>query len=205
MAEPFAGVSLLEGLRRDQRHMADIVKTLEELSERFERHGIPYAVIGAIAMRYHNFKRYTEDIDLLTTPEGLDKIHEKLVGRGLVPRAPGLRKGLKHAANKVLIDLIQSGEHVGSKKSPLLYPSPHSEKFESIDGLRVPTLPTLMEFKLASGTWGKRLKDHVDVQELIKANKLDESFAEKILEELRPKFLELLEMTEEEVDPETGL
>ncbi|MDF1667375.1 MAG: hypothetical protein P1V97_36855, partial [Planctomycetota bacterium] len=124
---------------------------------------------------------------------------------GLIPRAPGLRKGLKHTANKVMIDMIQSGEHVGSKKSPLIYPSPDSEKFELVDGLRVPTLSTLIEFKLVSGTWGRRMKDHVDVQELIKANRLDESFGETILEELRPKFIELLEMTKEEVDPETGL
>lgn len=101
--------------------------------------------------------------------------------------------------------MIQSGEHVGSKKSPLIYPSPESEKFETVDGLRVPTLATLIEFKLVSGTWGRRMKDHVDVQELIKANNLDESFAEDILDDLRPKFLELLEMTQEEVDPETGL
>lgn len=205
MADPIVGVSLIEGLRRDQQHMADIVSTLEELGERFDRYEIPYAVIGAIAMSYHNFKRYTEDIDLLTTPEGLEKIHEKLVGRGLVPRAKGLRKGLKHAANKVSIDLIQSGEHVGSKQSPILYPSPHSDQFENISGIRVPTLPTLIEFKLASGTWGRRMKDHVDVQELIKANKLTVSFAQLLLEDLRPKYLELLDMTREEVDPETGL
>lgn len=95
MAESIAGVSLLEGLRRDQRHMADIERTLDELSERFERYGIPYAVIGAIAMRYHNFKRYTEDLNLLTTPEGLDRIHEKLIGRGLVPPGSWAAKGLE--------------------------------------------------------------------------------------------------------------
>jgi hypothetical protein len=50
MAEVLSGVSLIEGLRRDQHHMLDIAKTLEELCERFDRHEIPYAVIGAIAM-----------------------------------------------------------------------------------------------------------------------------------------------------------
>ena len=205
MADPITGVSLIESLRRDQQHLTDILSVQMDLREQFNLHNIPYAVMGAAAMCYHNFKRHTENLDILTTPEGLKKIHEKLVGRGLVPRAKGLRKGLRHAANKVSIDLIQSGEHVGSKQSPILYPSPHSDQFENISGVRVPTLPTLIEFKLASGTWGRRMKDHVDVQELIKANKLTESFAQLLLESLRPKYLELLDMAREEVDPETGL
>ena len=46
-------------------------------------------------MRQHGYVRFTEDIDLVTTREGLNRLHERLVGRGLAPRGPGLRKKLR--------------------------------------------------------------------------------------------------------------
>ena len=61
------------------------------------------------------------------------------------------------------------------------------------DGLRVVTLKKLLEFKIASGVWGHRAQDLVDVQKLIRFNRLEESFANELPESLRAKFVELLE------------
>ncbi len=180
----------------------DIATVLAELTRRLDEEGIPFAIIGALAMRHHGYVRHTEDIDILTTPEGLDRIHERLVGRGIVPRAAGLRKKLRETEHRVNIDVIKAGEHAGSNDSSLVFPDPRSDRFLVIEGQRVPDLALLIEFKLTSGIYGSRAKDLGDVQELIKANKLKRPFSRKIPAELRPKFFELLENVRNEKDIE---
>ena len=62
----------------------------------------------------------------------------------------------------------------------------------NVAGLRLPTLESLIEFKIASGVWGHRTQDLADVQRLIRANGLEEPFAERLPPPLRQKFLDLL-------------
>jgi len=174
-------------------HAQDIARVLESLRRRFAEEGIPFAVIGALALRQYGFVRATEDIDILTTREGLDKIHATLVGRGLVPRGPGLRKGLRETEHEVNIDVLTSGEHAGSQESPVVYPPPDSDAFVEIAGVRFPTLESLIEFKIASGIWGKRTHDLGDAQRLIRINGLTEVFADRLHPAVRNTFLDLLD------------
>jgi hypothetical protein len=191
MADALRG-NLIEELKRDQMHSRDIVAALEFLRNALDHENIPFGLIGGLALRHHGYSRFTEDIDILTTPEGLEQIHAKLVGRGLMPRAEGLRKKLRQTQFKVNVDVVTSGEHAGSSESPTVYPSPETDAFVDRDGLRVVTLEKLLEFKIASGVWGHRAQDLADVQKLISSNGLQESFANQLPEPLRPKFLELL-------------
>lgn len=201
MAEPVRG-SLIQEMRRHYAHSRDIGIVLEALRTRLGEAGIPFAVVGAIALQHYGYVRHTEDIDIVTTPEGLDKIHEMLVGRGIVPRGPGLRKGLRETEHVVNIDVITSGEHAGSQESPVVYPSPESDAFIEIAGVRFPTLEALVTFKIGSGVWGKRDQDLVDVQRLIRANGLNETFTPKLPPALRERFLALLQRSREEVELE---
>ena len=201
MAKQIQG-PLIELLQRDHVHAQDIAKVLESLRRRFAQEGIPFAVVGALALRQYGFIRATEDIDILTTPDGLNKIHDTLVGRGLVPRAPGLRKRLRETEHEVNIDVITSGEHAGSQESPVVYPAPDSTAFVEVAGLRYPTLESLVEFKIASGVWGHRGQDLVDVQKLVRLNGLTEAFAEKLPAPLRNRFLALLQESRLEVEME---
>lgn len=184
--------TLVEQLRRDQLHSRDIAAVLESLRHRLADEGIPFALIGALALRHYGYVRHTEDIDILTTREGLDRLHARLVGRGFATRGPGLRKSLRETAHQVDIDVVTAGEHAGSPESPVEYPSPDSAAFVEVGGLRLPTLETLVEFKIASGVWGHRVRDLADVQSLIHANRLTEAFAERLAPALREKFLDLL-------------
>ncbi len=109
---------LFEELRRDQMHSADIADALEFLRGALSRERIPFGLIGALALRHHGYSRFTEDIDILTTPEGLDRIHETLIGRGLMPLAQGLRKKLRQTQFKVNGDVMTAGEHADSDESP---------------------------------------------------------------------------------------
>lgn len=203
MAETQFTGDLLADLRRDMEHGKNLAAALASLVDACKREEIQIAVIGALALREHGYVRFTEDIDIVTTREGLDKIHASLVGRGLVPRGKGLRKKLRDTVHEVNVDVITAGEHVGSVSSPVIYPSPDGLEFATAKGgIRFATLTSMLTFKLASGIWGKRPRDLVDVQELIKANKLDESFAEKLIPELHEKFRDLVGAAREELEIE---
>jgi hypothetical protein len=191
MADPFRG-GLIAEIRRDELHSQDIAGTIEDLRDSLGREGIPFGIIGAIAMRHHGYWRFTEDLDILTSREGLAKIHAKLVGRGLVPRAAGLRKKLRHTGFKVNIDIVTEGEHAGSKESPIVFPAPDSQAFIEVEGLRIATLETLIALKITSGVWAHRDQDFADVQKLIRSNQLSDAFAAQLPAVLRDKYLELL-------------
>ncbi len=137
MAEAASPPALLAALERDAKHVEDLRAALADLLRRCRREGIDFAVVGALAMRQYGYVRFTEEIEIVTTPEGLDTIHQRLVGRGLSPRAPGLRKKLRDSPRHVDIDVLVSGEHAGAPGSPVVYPSPLAEAFvPSPDGIR---------------------------------------------------------------------
>ncbi|HYX41552.1 MAG TPA: hypothetical protein VE821_07635, partial [Pyrinomonadaceae bacterium] len=55
---------------------------LAQLANDLKRHGIDYMVIGAVALMAQGYPRFTEDIDLVLTKEGLEAFHRELIGLG---------------------------------------------------------------------------------------------------------------------------
>lgn len=167
-------------------------KTLERLSKDLDERGIDYMVIGAVALLAHGYPRFTEDIDLVMTAEGLEQFHKELVGLGYAPAFPGARKRLRSTVDNVSIEVMTTGEYPGDgHPKPVSMPKP-VDASTAIDGIRFVTLEKLIELKLASGVSAPhRLKDLADVQELIKIRKLDADFATKLDPYVRPKYLEL--------------
>lgn len=168
-------------------------KTLKRLASDLKSHNIDYVVIGAVALLAHGYRRFTEDIDLVMTREGLEKFHSELVGLGYTPAFRGARKRLRSAPEGVSIEVLMTGEYPGDgKPKPISMPDPTTAAVE-IDGIKFVTLEKLVELKLASGmTAPDRLKDLADVQELIKVRELQSEFAERLDPYVRAKFLELL-------------
>jgi hypothetical protein len=166
--------------------------TLTRLSADLKQHGIDYMVIGAVALLAHGYPRFTEDIDLVMTTEGLEKFHEELIGLGYSPSYPGARKRLRSTIDNVTIEVMTSGEYPGDgRPKPVRMPIPVSAS-EEIDGIKFVTLDKLIELKLASGiSASDRLKDLADVQELIKLKNLDVDFAQQLDPYVRDKFIEL--------------
>jgi hypothetical protein len=181
-----------EALRRgsDFFMKRDIVnQTLERLTKRLEEEAIPYAVIGGMALPAHGFSRFTDDVDVLTTPEGLDAIHRSLVGRGYVPLFPGARKAVRDTTTGVKVEFITTGEFPGDgKPKPVVFPDPRDASIE-VEGYRVIALPKLIELKLASGlTAPHRLRDLADVQDLIAALKLPRELGEQLDPSVRDEY-----------------
>jgi len=179
------GLRFFAGKGMVNNALTEIVKRLTEL-------GIDYAVIGAVALNQYGYRRFTEDIDLLLTPEGLERFREELIGLGYRPAFEGAQRQFRSSAENVRIEIVTSGEFPGDgKPKPVSFPTP-SEATTEIDGIRTITLEKLVELKLASGmTAPHRLRDLADVQELIKVRELDADFAKRLDRSVQDKFLEL--------------
>jgi hypothetical protein len=168
----------------------DIVnETLERITGRLETAGIPYAIIGGMALPAHGVMRFTEDVDVLTTREGLEAIHAQLVGRGYVLAFPGARKALRDTTTGVKVEFITTGEYPGDgKPKPVVFPDPREASVE-LEGYRVIALSKLIELKLASGLNAvHRLRDLADVQDLIRALKLPRELGEQLDPSVRGEF-----------------
>ena len=126
MLEPKTSViDVYEEARRYFMGEGTLNKTLARLSSDLEERGIDYMVIGAVALLAHGYPRFTEDIDLVMTAEGLQKFHEELVGLGYAPAFPGARKRLRSTSDNVSIEVMTTGEYPGDgKPKPVSMPEP---------------------------------------------------------------------------------
>ena len=185
-----------EGLRYFMGQ-GDLNNALARLCRDLERLGIDYVIIGAVALMAHGYPRFTEDIDLILTKEGLDQFHQKLIGLGYLPAFPGAQKRLRATPDGVSIEVIIAGEYPGDgQPKPVSFPEPSDASVE-IDGVHIASLEKLIELKLASGmTAPDRLKDLADVQELIKVRGLGSDFSERLNPYVRDHFLQLYEAVE---------
>jgi hypothetical protein len=64
----------------------DVHKTLRRITQKLDELSIPYALVGGMALFFHGLRRFTEDVDILVNRDGLKTIHERLEGRGYMPR-----------------------------------------------------------------------------------------------------------------------
>ena len=113
-------------------------KTLDHLSRDLEERGIDYMVIGAVALLAHGYPRFTDNIDLVMTAEGLVKFRDEL-------------NRLRSTSDGVSIEVMTTGEYPGDgKPKPVSMPDPVAASTE-IDGVKFVTLEKLIELKLASG------------------------------------------------------
>jgi hypothetical protein len=167
-------------------------KTYDRLTKRSNALGVAYGVVGGYALIAHGVRRFTEDVDILVSGEGLDRLHKQLIGLGYVRVVPGSRN-LRDVETGVKIKFIVAGEFPGDgKPKPVAFPAPEAV-VERREGIKVINLKSLIELKLASGMTAKgRLQDLADVQRLIQEHGLNAEFAEDLNAYVRDKFLELL-------------
>jgi hypothetical protein len=180
-------------LREGSMHFEEknaVHTTLRQITRRLSDLGIPYAVVGGMAMFAHGFRRFTEDVDILVTRESMQIIRDELEGLGYVQPA-GTTTKLRDTSTGVRIEFLITGGYPGDgKPKPVAFPDPADVAVE-IDGIRYLGLPTLLELKLASGmTNVNRLKDLADAQELIRVLKLPRDLADRLNAFVRAKYLE---------------
>jgi len=172
----------------------DVYETLRRLAARLKEAGLEYAIIGGMALVAHGYRRFTEDVDVLMTPETLRLFKEKFAGLGYVPSFITASKSFRDTHTGVKVEVMTTGEYPGDgKPKPVVFPDPADARVER-EGLWVLTLEKLIELKLASGLSAPhRLKDLSDVQELIVLLNLPLEFAGKLDESVRAEYRRLWE------------
>jgi Uncharacterised nucleotidyltransferase len=71
--------------QRDNRHCEEtsaVFDALRKITNRLNEVGIPYAVVGGVALFQHRLQRFTVDVDILVTKDDLRRIHNELEGLG---------------------------------------------------------------------------------------------------------------------------
>jgi hypothetical protein len=190
------------GSRKPSR---DFVKRLGEIDMFFEKRGrehqslrrlvrnlnkaqIPYALMGGMAVNAHGAERTTRDIDVLLTPDGLERFRQTFVGRDY-DQVPGRVRRFVDRRNGVSVDVLVSGRFPGSgRPGPIASPDP-ADAGEDMEKIRVLRLPKLIELKLAA----RRHADFADVVFLIRIHGLDESFKTQLHSAVQRDFIECLE------------
>jgi hypothetical protein len=168
----------------------------EALARHFEEAGIDYMIAGALGLAFHGYERYTDDVDVVVTREGLEKFKERWLGLGYVNLRSG-GKPVRDTIHNVKIDFLLTGDFPGDgQPKPVAVPEPRTA---SVAGrkYRVVSLPKLIELKLASGMSAPhRGRDLVDVQELIHRARLPRDLVDQLDPYVRAAFLERWELAQ---------
>ncbi len=171
----------------------DLRDALRLLAAELDRLGVPYAVVGAMALGGHGFVRMTEVVDVLVDRDGLEGFRQELVGRGYVPTHAGATRTFRDAEHGVRVEFVVTGEFPGDgRPKPVAFPDPRRVAVAVEDGVRMLDLVPLVELKLASGISAPhRLRDLSDVQDLIRSRRLGSDLASSLDPSVREKYLEL--------------
>jgi hypothetical protein len=168
--------------------------TLKRLVQALDEESIPYAIVGGMALNLMGYTRETVDVDILLTPEGLERFRERLVGKGYLPAFAGALKSFRDTQTNVKVEALITGEYPGDgKPKPVAFPDPSVASVER-GGYRVISLEKLIELKLASGmTAPHRLRDLADVQDLVSTLDLPLELGERLDESVRGEYRRLWE------------
>jgi hypothetical protein len=182
--------ALREGSMHFEKESA-VHKALRKIAKRLDELGIPYAIVGGMALFFHGLRRFTDDVDILVTPDGLKEVHAKLEGLGYIPPFAG-SKQLRDAEYGVRIEFLTTGDFPGDgRPKPVAFPDPVDSAVE-IEGYRFLQLARLIEIKLASGmTNPRRGQDLVDVQRLIEQLNLPADYAAQLNPFVHDKYREI--------------
>jgi len=163
-------------------------QTMRRAAKGLEEAGIPYAVVGGMALSAHNYHRTTDDVDLLLNREGFAEFRGRFVGKDFDP-VPNRPRRFVDRENGVTVDILVTGLYPGTgKPGPVSYPDP-SVAANVVEDVRFVDLLTLVTLKLAA----RRHRDFGDVVELIRFNDLDESFADRLHPSLQRDYSECLD------------
>jgi hypothetical protein len=179
---------------------AEAQLALYRLTEILEKAGLPYAIIGALALNEYGHRRVTVDVDLVMRDEDLQVFKQQYLGRGYAERVPGTGK-LLDTVHNVHVDVLSTGRFPGDyKPKPIAYPDPAKVALRG-DKFALLPMERYIELKLASGMVAPhRGKDLVDIQELIRSAKLGPEVADRLHAWVRPTFLDLWQLAQVE-DP----
>jgi hypothetical protein len=166
----------------------EVHKTMRRVVGALDRAGIPYALMGGMAVNAHGYERTTGDVDFLLTQQGFTSFRQHFVPESY-ESVLGRPKRFKDKANGITFDILITGRFPGNGRPGLVaFPDP-SAVSEVIKDISVIDLPTLVELKLAA----RRYQDFADVVNLIRVHNLDESFQSRLHPSVRRDFIDCVD------------
>jgi hypothetical protein len=176
-------------------------RTLRRVAKDLDDAGIPYMLIGAMALNQHGYERATTDVDLIMTREGLGQFRACYIGRGYQPAFQDAYKTFRDTDTQVKVEVILAGGFPGDgKPKPVSFPDP--SEMVVIKNIRTVPFEKLIELKLASGmSAAHRLSDLGDVQKVIRAMNLPLDFGAKLDESVRGEYERLWHTVNDADDP----
>ena len=109
----------------------------ERLTKALNELGVDYAIAGAMAMFLHGFRRFTEDVDVLVTREGLAK-NSRGLGRPRLCEAVCGKQESSRCANRRENRFSYRGQYPGDgKPGPIAFPDTQRSASKDADGIRV--------------------------------------------------------------------
>jgi hypothetical protein len=173
-------------------------QTMRRVAEKLESAGLKYAIMGGMAVNAHRYVRTTGDVDFLVRADGLDFIR-KLVASGEFRAVEGRSRRFEDPVTNITFHILVTGNYPGNgQPGPIAFPDP-ATTIENIGSLQVVTLVVLIELKLAA----HRYQDFADVVNLIRIQKLDETFAVHLHPSTHRDFTECLEEMRREEEYES--
>jgi hypothetical protein len=186
--KPFDFLGGLKGLDMFFQGKDPVHRSMRRLARRLEKAGIPYAVVGGMALFAHRHRRATNDVDVLLTSEGFTAFRKLFVPKNYKAVERHSRRFVDRTS-RVSVDILVTGRFPGSgKPGPIAYPDPQQVS-ETIRNVKVVDLRTLIQLKLAA----RRHQDFADVVSLMRVHHLDESFLPRLHRSLHREFIECLE------------
>jgi hypothetical protein len=169
--------------KRDRVH-----KTMRRCVKNLEKAGIPYALLGGMAVNLHGHRRTTNDVDVLLTAEGLAEFRKRFVPKGY-EATPGRPRRFTDRKDQVHVDFLVTGRFPGNgQPGPIAFPDPAAVRVLR-EGFQVIDLTALIELKLAA----RRHQDFADVVSMVRVHDLDEAFASRLHPSVRGDYIECLE------------
>jgi len=181
--------ALMEGSMHFEKESA-VFRTMREIARRLTALGIPYAVAGGMAMFQHGYRRFTEDVDILVTADGLERSTRSWKVRGTSRRTRAASTRATPIPGSGSSSWLRVSSPVTDCRSRLHFPDPTTVGVE-LNGVVCVRLPTLVELKLASGTAAWRLKDLGDVQDMIRVLNLRRDLADQLDPFVRDTYRQL--------------
>lgn len=170
--------------------MSGVHAAARELARRLREAHIDHAIVEALALGVHGFRRATEDVDVLVSREGLARFKAAWLGRGYLELRPGGR-AVRDTQHGIRIDFLIAGEYPGDGlPKPVAFPDPaaaalRGEQYHVLDRTH------LIELKLASAmTAPHRGHDFFDIVHLVRRTGLPLDLGSELDPFVRDKYAE---------------
>ena len=162
--------------------------------------GLPYAIVGGVAVCLHGYRRNTIDVDILIRTEDSAAVRQALEATQL-PWDEVHREF--RGPDEIPVHIVLAKTPAGNDRTYNVdFPDPQdAADCQTLEGLRVVRLARLIDLKLACGLGSLRRahRDFADVIELILIHNLDGSFARNVHKSVRREFRKLVAAAREEL------